>query len=69
MRIRKIEARLCDVAALTAREDAIQAFPKQETILVDIETEEGLVGTATPTRSERVAARCSSSSATICSAR
>ena len=45
MRIRNIEVRLCDVASLTARADAIQAFPKQETILVDIETEDGLVGT------------------------
>jgi L-alanine-DL-glutamate epimerase-like enolase superfamily enzyme len=45
MRIRNIEVRLCDVASLTAREDAIQAFSRQETILVDIGTEEGLVGT------------------------
>src|SRR6478609_2318795 len=45
MRIRNIKVRLCDVASLTARADAIQAFPKQETILVDIETEDGLVGT------------------------
>jgi L-alanine-DL-glutamate epimerase-like enolase superfamily enzyme len=45
MRIRTVEARLCDVQSPAARQDAIQAFVKQETILVDIETEDGLVGT------------------------
>jgi L-alanine-DL-glutamate epimerase-like enolase superfamily enzyme len=45
MRIRRAEAILIDLPPLTVREDAIQAFVKQETILVDLETEEGLTGT------------------------
>ena len=45
MRIVKAEAFLCDVEVEMVRTDAIQFFAKQETIFVDIETEEGLVGT------------------------
>ena len=45
MKIVKAEAFLCDVEVETVRTDAIQSFAKQETIFVDIETEDGLVGT------------------------
>src|ERR687896_1918357 len=45
VKIVKAEAFLCDVEVETARTDAIQSFAKQETIFVDIETEDGLVGT------------------------
>jgi L-alanine-DL-glutamate epimerase-like enolase superfamily enzyme len=45
VRIVKAEAFLCDVEVETVRTDAIQSFAKQETIFVDIETEDGLVGT------------------------
>ncbi|MDQ5819265.1 MAG: mandelate racemase/muconate lactonizing enzyme family protein [Actinomycetota bacterium] len=45
VRIVKAEAFLCDVEVETVRTDAIQFFAKQETIFVDIETEDGLVGT------------------------
>jgi L-alanine-DL-glutamate epimerase-like enolase superfamily enzyme len=45
VKIVKAEAFLCDVEVETVRTDAIQSFAKQETIFVDIETEDGLVGT------------------------
>ena len=45
MKIVKAEAFLCDVEVETVRTDAIQSFAKQETIFVDIETEDGLIGT------------------------
>jgi L-alanine-DL-glutamate epimerase-like enolase superfamily enzyme len=45
VRIVKAEAFLCDVEVETVRIDAIQSFAKQETIFVDVETEDGLVGT------------------------
>jgi L-alanine-DL-glutamate epimerase-like enolase superfamily enzyme len=45
VRIVKAEAFLCDVEAEMVRTDAIQSFAKQETIFVDIEMEDGLVGT------------------------
>ncbi len=45
MKITKARAYLCDVKVERPRTDAIQAFVKQETILVEIETDEGLSGT------------------------
>src|ERR687896_1464539 len=45
VKIVKAEAFLCDVEVETIRTDAIQSFAKQETVFVDIETEDGLVGT------------------------
>jgi hypothetical protein len=39
-----VEAYLCDIAVVTKRTDAIQAFLKQETIFVEIETEDGIIG-------------------------
>lgn len=45
MKIRRAEASLCDLEPDRVRTDAIQAFVKQETILVDVETDDGLVGT------------------------
>jgi L-alanine-DL-glutamate epimerase-like enolase superfamily enzyme len=45
VKIVRVEAFLCDVEVETVRTDAIQSFAKQETIVVDIETEDGLVGT------------------------
>jgi L-alanine-DL-glutamate epimerase-like enolase superfamily enzyme len=41
----RAEAYLCDIAVEKKRTDAIQAFIKQETIFVEIETDDGLVGT------------------------
>lgn len=40
-----VTASLIDLEVETARTDAIQSFVKQETIIVDIETDEGLTGT------------------------
>jgi L-alanine-DL-glutamate epimerase-like enolase superfamily enzyme len=45
MKIRRVEASLCDLEPERVRTDAIQAFVKQETILVDVQTDDGLVGT------------------------
>jgi L-alanine-DL-glutamate epimerase-like enolase superfamily enzyme len=45
MKIRRVEACLFDLEPERVRTDAIQAFVKQETILVDVHTDEGLVGT------------------------
>ncbi len=45
MQITRAEAYLVDLEPETPRQDAIQAFVKQETIFVEIETEDGLVGT------------------------
>jgi L-alanine-DL-glutamate epimerase-like enolase superfamily enzyme len=45
MKIRAAHAYLCDLEPLTARQDAIQSFLRQETIFVDIETDDGLSGT------------------------
>jgi L-alanine-DL-glutamate epimerase-like enolase superfamily enzyme len=45
MKIRRVEACLCDLEPDRVRTDAIQAFVKQETILVDVQTDDGLVGT------------------------
>jgi L-alanine-DL-glutamate epimerase-like enolase superfamily enzyme len=45
VKIVKTGAFLCDVEVETIRTDAIQSFAKQETVFVDIETEDGLVGT------------------------
>jgi L-alanine-DL-glutamate epimerase-like enolase superfamily enzyme len=41
----RAEAYLCDIEVERQRTDAIQSFLKQETIFVDIETSDGLVGT------------------------
>jgi L-alanine-DL-glutamate epimerase-like enolase superfamily enzyme len=41
----KATARLVDIEVETLRTDAVQSFVKQETILVDIETADGLTGT------------------------
>ncbi|WP_369220905.1 mandelate racemase/muconate lactonizing enzyme family protein [Streptomyces sp. R39] len=38
-------ARLADIAVETDRTDAVQSFVKQETVLVDLETADGLTGT------------------------
>jgi L-alanine-DL-glutamate epimerase-like enolase superfamily enzyme len=45
VKIVKAEAFLCDLEVESVRTDAIQSFAKQETIFVDIETEDGLTGT------------------------
>lgn len=45
MKIVRAAAYLCDIEVETVRTDAVQSFVKQETIFVDIETEDGLVGT------------------------
>ncbi len=44
MKIIRAEAYLCDLEVERPRTDAIQAFVKQETIFVEIETEEGVSG-------------------------
>lgn len=44
-RIKRVETYLCDLAVERPRTDAIQAFLKQETIFVEIETEDGIRGT------------------------
>lgn len=44
-RIRKVDAYIVDLVPEQPRTDAIQTFSKQETIFVDIETEDGLSGT------------------------
>lgn len=44
-RIRKVDAYLVDLVPERPRTDAIQTFSKQETIFVDIETDDGLSGT------------------------
>ncbi len=43
-KIVRVEAYLCDIAVETKRTDAIQSFVKQETIFVEIETDDGLTG-------------------------
>ena len=45
MKITRVEASLYDLIPERPRQDAIQSFVKQETILVDITTEDGLMGT------------------------
>ena len=45
MKITRAEAYLCDLAVERPRTDAIQAFIKQETIFVELETDDGLQGT------------------------
>jgi L-alanine-DL-glutamate epimerase-like enolase superfamily enzyme len=45
VRITRAEAFLVDLEPATPRQDAIQAFVKQETIFVDLETDDGLLGT------------------------
>jgi L-alanine-DL-glutamate epimerase-like enolase superfamily enzyme len=45
VKIIRAEAYLCDLEVETVRTDAIQSFVKQETIFVEIETAEGMVGT------------------------
>jgi L-alanine-DL-glutamate epimerase-like enolase superfamily enzyme len=45
MKITRLDAYLCDLEVERQRTDAIQAFIKQETIFVDVHTDEGLVGT------------------------
>jgi hypothetical protein len=45
VKIVKAKDFLCDVEVETLRTDAIQSFAKQETIFVDVETEDVLVGT------------------------
>lgn len=42
--IRRVDSYLVDLVPERARTDAIQSFVKQETILVEIETEDGVVG-------------------------
>lgn len=44
-RIRSVDTYLVDLVPERPRTDAIQAFSKQETIFVDVETEDGLAGT------------------------
>ncbi len=43
--IARCDAFVCDLDPLTPRSDAVQAFVTQETIFVDLETEDGLIGT------------------------
>ncbi|MER5525370.1 mandelate racemase/muconate lactonizing enzyme family protein [Streptomyces sp. NPDC002677] len=43
--ITSASARLADIAVETDRTDAVQSFVKQETVLVDLETADGLAGT------------------------
>src|SRR5260370_7778802 len=43
--IRRVDTYLVDLIPERPRTDAIQSFTKQETIFVDIETSDGLVGT------------------------
>ena len=45
MKITRAEAFLVDLEPATPRQDAIQAFVKQETIFVELETDNGLRGT------------------------
>ena len=45
MKITRAEAFLVDLEPETPRQDAIQAFVKQETIFVDLQTDDGLAGT------------------------
>lgn len=45
MKIVRVDSYLCDIEVETERVDAIQSFTKQETIFVEIETADGLVGT------------------------
>jgi L-alanine-DL-glutamate epimerase-like enolase superfamily enzyme len=45
MKIARAEAYLCDLAVERPRTDAIQAFTKQETIFVELETDDGFQGT------------------------
>ena len=45
MKIARVEASLYDLLPERPRQDAVQSFVKQETILVDIFTEDGLMGT------------------------
>ena len=45
MKITRAEAYLCDLEVERPRTDAIQAFIKQETIFVEIETDDGFQGT------------------------
>jgi L-alanine-DL-glutamate epimerase-like enolase superfamily enzyme len=45
VKITRAEAFLVDLEPATPRQDAIQAFVKQETIFVELETDEGLRGT------------------------
>jgi L-alanine-DL-glutamate epimerase-like enolase superfamily enzyme len=44
-KIRRADAYLCDIEVERQRTDAIQAFLKQETIFVEIETDDGISGT------------------------
>lgn len=44
MRITRAEAYLCDVPVERERRDAVQAFIKQETIIVEVVTDDGLSG-------------------------
>lgn len=44
-RITKAEAYLVDVEVETVRTDAVQSFVKQETIFVEVRTDDGLTGT------------------------
>jgi L-alanine-DL-glutamate epimerase-like enolase superfamily enzyme len=45
MKITRADAFLVDLVPATPRQDAIQSFVKQETIFVDLETDDGLTGT------------------------
>lgn len=45
MKIARAQALLVDLTPLAVRHDAIQAFVKQETVFVNLETEDGLLGT------------------------
>jgi hypothetical protein len=58
VKIVKAEAFLCDLEVETVRTDAIQSFAKQETIFVDIETEDVLVGTGYSYTTEGGKAAC-----------
>ncbi|MEV2214899.1 mandelate racemase/muconate lactonizing enzyme family protein [Streptomyces sp. NPDC050997] len=44
-RIERIDVRLVDLAPAAVRVDAMQSFVKQETVLVDLQTSDGLSGT------------------------
>jgi len=45
VKIARAEAIVADLTPLAVRHDAIQAFVKQETVFVNLETEDGLLGT------------------------
>ena len=63
MKIVEATAYLADIAVETVRTDAVQSFIKQETVFVDLVTDDGTAGPATRTRSAPAARPCSRCSA------